>query len=54
MGVTFNIVYNSLDNTYTFTNTLYDFTILGTSSCMEILGFKDIHVTAVTIAVDGS
>jgi hypothetical protein len=41
MGVTFNIVYNSLDNTYTFTNTLYDFTILGTSTCMEILGFND-------------
>ena len=41
LGVNFNIVYNSLDNTYTFTNTLYDFQLLPTSSCFEMLGFKD-------------
>lgn len=40
MGVNFNIVYNSLDNTYTFTNTLYDFSLLSSSSCFEMLGFK--------------
>lgn len=41
MGVNFNIVYNTLDNTYTFTNTLYNFTLLSTSTCLEMLGFKD-------------
>ena len=41
MGPTFNIVYNSLDNTYTFTNTTYDFELLSSSTCFEMLGFKD-------------
>ena len=41
MGVNFNIVYNSLDNTYTITNTLYEFQLLATSTCFEMLGFKD-------------
>lgn len=41
MGVNFNIVYNSLDNTYTFTNTLYDFQLLSSSTCFEMLGFKN-------------
>ena len=41
MGANFNIVYNSVDNTYTFTNTLYDFQLLSSSTCFEMLGFKD-------------
>ena len=41
MGVNFTIVYNSLDNTYTITNTLHDFELLSTSTCFEMLGFKD-------------
>jgi len=41
MGVNFTITYNNLDNTYTFTNSLYDFSLLSTSTCFEILGFKD-------------
>ena len=41
LGANFNIVYNSLDNTYTFTNSLYDFQLLASSNCFEILGFKD-------------
>lgn len=41
MGVNFNIVYNSLDNTYTITNTLYEFQLLATSTCFEMMGFKD-------------
>ena len=45
MGVNFNIIYNSLDNTYTFTNTLYEFSLLSSSSCFEMLGFK----TGITI-----
>ena len=41
MGVNFTITYNSLDNTYTFTNTLFDFQLLSSSTCFEMLGFKD-------------
>ena len=41
MGPNFSIVYNSVDNTYTFTNTLYDFQLLSSSTCFEMLGFKD-------------
>ena len=41
MGVNFTIVYNSLDNTYTITNTLHDFELLATSTCFEMMGFKD-------------
>jgi hypothetical protein len=41
MGPLFNIVYNTLDNTYTFTNTIYDFQLLASSTCFEMLGFKD-------------
>jgi hypothetical protein len=49
MGVNFNIIYNSLDNTYTFTNTLYEFSLLSSSSCFEMLGFKTgITITSVS------
>ena len=41
MGANFSIVYNSLSNTYTFTNLINPFKILSTSKCYEILGFKD-------------
>lgn len=41
MGINFNIVYNTLDNSYTFTNTLYEFQLLSSSLCYEILGFKN-------------
>ena len=41
MGTNFNIVYNQLDNTFTFTNSLYDFQLLNTSTCFEIIGFPD-------------
>jgi len=41
MGVNFNIIYNALDNTFTFTNTLYEFSLLSTSTCFEMLGFTD-------------
>jgi hypothetical protein len=41
MGINFNIVYNVLDNTYTFTNSLYDFQFLNTCTCFEMLGFSD-------------
>lgn len=49
MGVNFNIIYNSLDNTYTFTNTLYEFSLLNTSTCFEMLGFKSgLTITSVS------
>jgi len=49
MGVNFNIIYNSLDNTYTFTNTVYEFSLLSSSSCFEMLGFKTgITITSVS------
>ena len=41
MGVNFTITYNSLDNTYTIINSLYDFQLLATSTCFEMIGFKD-------------
>ena len=41
LGSNFNIVYSSLDNSYTFTNSLYDFQLLSSSLCFEIIGFKD-------------
>ena len=41
MPNSFNIVYNSLNNSYTFTNTTYDFQLLGSSTCFEMLGFTD-------------
>ena len=41
MGANFNIVYNTLDNTYTFTNTLYEFQMISSSNCFEILGLKN-------------
>ena len=37
----FNITYSSLDNSYTFTNSLYEFQISSASLCYEIIGFKD-------------
>ena len=37
LGVNFAIVYNNLDNTITFTNLLYDFQFLNTSTCFEML-----------------
>ena len=40
LGVNFNITYSSLDNSYTFTNTLYEFQILDSSLCYEIIGLK--------------
>ena len=41
MGATFNITYNSLNNGYTFTNTTYNFQLLSSSNCFEMLGFPD-------------
>ena len=41
LGSNFNIVYSSLDNSYTFTNSLYDFQLLSSCLCFEIIGFKD-------------
>ena len=41
MGANFNIVYNSLSNTYTFTNSLYEFSFLSASKCFELMGFND-------------
>ena len=49
MGVNFNIVYSSVDNSYTFTNSLYDFQLLATSTCFEMLGFKD-NITYVSVS----
>ena len=40
VGVNFTIVYNVLDNSLTFTHTLYDFQLINTSTCFEMLGFK--------------
>lgn len=40
MGANFNITYSSLDNSYTFTNSIYEFQILSSSLCYEIIGFK--------------
>ena len=40
LGSNFNITYNSLDNSYTFTNSLYEFQFLSSSLCFEILGLK--------------
>lgn len=40
LGSNFNIIYNALDNSYTFTNSIYEFQILSSSLCYEILGFK--------------
>jgi len=36
----FTITYSSLDNSFLFTNSIYDFQILSSSLCYEILGFK--------------
>ena len=41
MGANFTFVYVSLDNTYTITNSLYDFSLLSSSTCFEMLGLKD-------------
>ena len=41
MGTNFIITYNAIDNTFTFTNALYDFQLLSSSTCFEMLGFKD-------------
>lgn len=40
VGVNFTIVYNVSDNSLTFTHTLYDFQLINTSTCFEMLGFK--------------
>jgi hypothetical protein len=40
MGTNFIINYSSLDNSYTFTNSLYEFQILSSSLCYEIIGLK--------------
>lgn len=40
MGTNFNITYSSLDNSFLLTNSIYDFQILSSSLCYEILGFK--------------
>lgn len=37
----FTITYSSLNNTYTFTHSTYDFSFKKTSTCMEILGFNE-------------
>ena len=49
MGANFNIAYNNVDNSYTFTNTLYDFQLLASSTCFEMLGFKD-NITYVSVS----
>ena len=49
LGTNFTIVYNNLDNTITFTNSLYDFQFLNTSSCFEMLGFTD-NITVSSIS----
>ena len=49
LGVNFAIVYNNLDNTITFTNLLYDFQFLNTSTCFEMLGFiENITVSSIS------
>jgi hypothetical protein len=48
VGVNFSIIYNNLDNTITFTNLLYDFQFLATSTCFEMLGFTD-NLTYVSV-----
>jgi len=35
----FTITYNSITNKMTFTNSLYDFCLVSSSTCLEILGF---------------
>lgn len=37
----FTITYSSLNNSYTFTHSTYDFSFKKTSTCMEILGFDE-------------
>ena len=37
----FTITYSSLNNTYTFTHSTYDFSFKKASTCMEILGFNE-------------
>jgi hypothetical protein len=37
----FTITYSSLDNTFTFTHSNYDFIFKSISTCMEILGFQE-------------
>ncbi len=37
----FNITYSSLNNTFTFTHSTYDFSFKKESTCMEILGFDE-------------
>lgn len=37
----FTITYSSLNNSYTFTHSTYDFSFKKTSTCMEILGFNE-------------
>lgn len=41
MGANFNITYNSLDNTFTILNYYNEFQLLSSSTCFELLGFKD-------------
>jgi hypothetical protein len=38
--INFVITYNSITNKYTFTNTLYNFSINSSSTCLNLLGFK--------------
>ena len=37
----FSITYSTLNNTYTFTHSTYDFSFKKASTCMEILGFDE-------------
>jgi hypothetical protein len=37
----FTIIYNSKTNTLTFSHSTYDFTLESTTTCFEVLGFKD-------------
>ena len=41
VGINFNIVYNVLDNSITISNTLYEFQLINTSTCFEMLGFRN-------------
>lgn len=39
LGINFTITYATLDNSFTFTNTVNAFKLLSTSTCFEMLGF---------------
>jgi hypothetical protein len=47
----FSITYNNINNKFTFVNTTYDFSILSTSTCLNILGFGSSTYTSTSLSL---